>query len=132
MPNSRFTNEKALFFVINDVAEITDDLDDCMILMTDLIINHHQSAELALSMNYRGVSYVNALLLANSSGPLTYSSKRGSKLIPSVCVVVYVVVFNLFIYTDLLFSIVLDDKINNLFTFLTDHCCFKLSVHIKQ
>ena len=88
------------------LQSLQNGLDDCMILLTDIKINHDQVGALAFyGHNLLRVRYVDALL-ANSSEPLTYSSKRDLQPTPSVYIVVYAVVFNLLIYTNLLFSVV--------------------------
>ena len=46
-----------------------------------------------MGINYSGASYVGVLPLANSSGSLTYFSKRDLEPTLDVCVVVNVVVF---------------------------------------
>ena len=55
-----------------------------------------------MGINYPGATYVGALLLANSSWSLTYSSKSDLYLTSVVSVVVYVVDFHLFVYPYLL------------------------------
>ena len=85
------------------LQSLQNGLDDCMTLLTDIKINHDQVGALAFyGHNLLRVTYVDALLLANSSEPLTYSSKRDLQPTSSV----YIVVFNLLIYTNLLFSVV--------------------------
>ena len=71
-----------------------NDLDGCMILMTDLIVNHHQVVVLAFYGHklLKG-DLIRALLLTNSYRVLSNSSKRDLYL-TSVFVVVYIVGFN--------------------------------------
>ena len=89
------------------LQSLQNGLDNYMILLTDIKINHDQVGALAsYGHNLLRVTYVDALLLANSSEPLTYSSKRDLQPTPSVYIVVYAVVFNLLIYTNLLFSVI--------------------------
>ena len=73
------------------LQSLQNDLDGCMILMTDLIVNHHQAVALA-SYGHKLLRdhLCSPLLLANSNGPLGYTSKTDLQPTPGVFVVVFI------------------------------------------